>query len=356
MRIFSRYIFRNLLSRFCIVMLVLMSVIWLTQSMKTIDLIVNKGLGLLDFLRITAYLVPYVAFIVMPIAVFFTTISVLHRLASDNELTIFKSGGLSHFQMLQPILYFCGLIMLLHYVISLYLLPLSYARFKGLQSHFRNHYASIMFEENTFNTQNKMTFYVYAKSGDLYTGIVVYDGRSPSLVKLISAQRGKMVRTPQSAMLELYDGTHQEKNLRTGQISILYFDKYSFNINMLEEGSSRAKEPTEQFVWQLLSESLIGASKHNQSVAHGHFRLSWPLYCLSLSLLVASVILMVQYGRTKKIFRNIQIGCAALVMVMLAVLLNNVTIHHLWLAPLMYISPLLPIIAIILCVRRCSSS
>ncbi|RZI47564.1 LptF/LptG family permease [Rickettsiales endosymbiont of Peranema trichophorum] len=341
MKIFVSYISRLLLYQFCVIMATLLGIVWIVYSMKTIDMIVNRGLTFIDFLKITIYLIPHIAFIVTPFALLFTTIITLYRLLSDNELNVLKSSGLSELQISKPVLYFMVLILSLHYAISLYLLPMSYTGFKSSQNYFRNHYASILLEENIFNSQSKVTFYVYKKHENTYEGIVVYDGRSPSVSKFISAQKGAIIKNDGMTFFQLYNGTHQEKNLKTGQVSILYFDKYSLNLVANDKADVRTIEPQEKFVWQLLSTDPEGVKISNQARVHGHFRISWPLYCVSSIVLVLSVLLTKRYKQMQSPVQKIQLVGIVLLTVILPMLFHNIAIHNLYFIPLMYLSPLL---------------
>jgi lipopolysaccharide export system permease protein len=55
----DRYIFRQTLLALVAVTVALVALIWLTQSLRFVELIVNRGLSPFVFLRLTALLVPW---------------------------------------------------------------------------------------------------------------------------------------------------------------------------------------------------------------------------------------------------------------------------------------------------------
>ncbi len=66
----QRYILRQLLGPFLLISVGLTAVIWLTQSLRFIDMIVNKGLSLSSFLYFSMLLLPTFLGVILPIALF----------------------------------------------------------------------------------------------------------------------------------------------------------------------------------------------------------------------------------------------------------------------------------------------
>ena len=68
MRRYFAYIFRQLIGPMLVVTFSLTGVIWLTQSLRFIDLIINKGLSFWLFLYLTLLLLPSLLTVILPIA------------------------------------------------------------------------------------------------------------------------------------------------------------------------------------------------------------------------------------------------------------------------------------------------
>ena len=54
----DRYVFRQLLGALLLVTLGLVALIWLTQSLRFVELVVNRGLSFVVFLKLTGLLIP----------------------------------------------------------------------------------------------------------------------------------------------------------------------------------------------------------------------------------------------------------------------------------------------------------
>lgn len=341
MQIYTKYLFKTLTFQFLAILVTLTGIVWITQSMRIVDLIVNKGISFWDFIKISTLLIPYLSFIIIPISVFFSGISVIYKFLLDKELIILKTSGLSNFQVAKPFLYFSLVIMVFSYLVSFYLLPFSYGKFKDLQIHFRNNYASILLEEGVFSSQvNKLTIYVDKKLDDYtYQGIIIYDNRQENNSKMVFAKEGKILRDQNSSWFELYEGSHQEKNLTTGAISVLYFDRYSINFSLLEEEYIRTTEPNEKYISDLFNINPEEENKRNKLISHAHFRLSWPLNSLALMMIAASILITSKYQRKERSFKTFSVGMLGIGILIIFLLVNNLTLHNLNFAILMYLLP-----------------
>src|ERR1700758_2818186 len=98
----DRYLFRQLFAALIAVTGALVALIWLTQSLRFVELIVNRGLSPLVFLRLTALLVPSFVAVILPITTFVVVQFVYQRLAGDRELTVMRAAGLSPTRLARP--------------------------------------------------------------------------------------------------------------------------------------------------------------------------------------------------------------------------------------------------------------
>ena len=66
----DRYMFRQLLIALIAATGALVALIWLTQSLRFVELVVNRGLTLRTFLELTALLIPNFVAVILPITTF----------------------------------------------------------------------------------------------------------------------------------------------------------------------------------------------------------------------------------------------------------------------------------------------
>ena len=90
-----RYILWQLLGPTVFVTVTLTGVIWLTQSLRFLDLIINRGLSAGDFFYLTLLLLPKILVLLLPISLFSATVYIYHRLKTDSEIVVMRAVGLS---------------------------------------------------------------------------------------------------------------------------------------------------------------------------------------------------------------------------------------------------------------------
>ncbi|MDG2286515.1 MAG: LPS export ABC transporter permease LptF [Alphaproteobacteria bacterium] len=304
----NSYIAKQLLSAVLIVVVSLTCVIWLSQSLRFIDMIVNRGLPLATFVYLTMLLLPTWLSIVLPIAGFAGVIFIYNRMTGDREIVVLEASGLSPMRLARPAILVSVAITLLCYVMTLYLIPLSYRAFKELQFQIRHNYTDVLLREGVFNTiASDITVYVRArqKSGEL-TGIIVHDDRDPRQKVTLIAERGALVVTDGGPRVFMQNGNRQSRDNTTGRISLLYFDRYTVDLGGSKSITQRAwRDQNELFLPELLNPTEQETQPRNfdEYIAEGHSRLSAPLLGLALPLLGLAVLLRGEFSRRGQTWR-----------------------------------------------------
>ena len=296
----NSYIAKQLLAAVLVVVLSLTCVVWLSQSLRFVDMIVNRGLPLATFIYLTLLLLPTWLSIVLPIAGFAGVLYIYNRMAGDREIVVLAASGLSPIRLARPAILVSIFVTLLCYLMTLYLIPLSYRAFKELQFQIRHNYTDVLLREGVFNTIGKdITVYVRArqKTGELM-GIIVHDDRDPRRKVTLIAERGALLVTETGPRVFMQNGNRQTRNNVTGQTSLLYFDRYTVDLGGAKSVAERPwRDQNELFLPDLLNPTKQQTSpRHfNEYIAEGHYRLSSPLLGLALPLIGLSVLLRVSF-------------------------------------------------------------
>src|SRR5436305_143800 len=101
---YSKYIARHLVHSTLLITFSLTSIVWLTQALRFIDFIVNQGVSIMVFLKLTILLVPALILMVLPPALFCAVLFVYTRLKADSELVVMQAAGLSRLRLAWPAL------------------------------------------------------------------------------------------------------------------------------------------------------------------------------------------------------------------------------------------------------------
>jgi lipopolysaccharide export system permease protein len=358
MRSITRYIFNQLWLTTVFVTLGLTFAVWLTQSLRFFGYIVNRGLPATTFFAFVGLLLPSFLGIVLPIATFCAVLFVYNKLALDSEMVVLRAAGLSHAQLARPAIMLGLATMLVVYAISLYFQPLSYRAFKDLQYRIRNDYSTVLLREGVFNELGDgITVYVRERTADgELRGILVHDSRRADNPVTMMAERGALVRAETGPRVVMVNGNRQEVDRDHGQLSLLYFDRYTVEVaTFAERPEFRWREPKERFLADLLSPGTAGDDlrARGELIAEGHQRLVAPLYTLTFVLIGLAALLSGQFNRRGQVYRVVAAVLCTAVLEGLGLALHDLAGRSLRAIPLMYLAAVLPAcVSIFLLLRR----
>lgn len=341
---YSKYIMGQLGGATLFVASGLTCVIWLTQSLRFVDLIVNRGLDMLAFIYLTTMMLPSLLGFMLPIALAISALYTYHKLLSDSELVVLRSAGLSGWQLARPAVVFAVGIVALGYVISLYLLPVSYRQYKDMQAFARNNYAALLLQEGVFNNPvSGLTVFIRERNDDgTLAGILVHDNRDPDAPVTMMAEKGQLVKTPRGPSFILKNGNRQEIDRQEEQLSFLGFDDYVLDISLFtEEQGKRVRDEKERYLSELLNPSDdVTDVQRAEFRAEAHQRLTWPLQNMMLTLFVMSMLLGGQFNRRGNWKRYTTTLVLVAVFLAAVVAISNIVVKHPQLIGAMYALPI----------------
>ncbi|MGB1548685.1 MAG: LPS export ABC transporter permease LptF [Alphaproteobacteria bacterium] len=342
------YVLRQLAWGTALVCAGLTCIIWLTQSLRFIDLIVNRGIDLTAFAALTLHLLPTYLIIVIPIALFAAVLFTYNKLIVDSELVVLRAAGLRPQTLAAPAIALALGLTVICYSITLYFLPHSYREFKDLQFLFRHTQSTILLREGVFNSLGEgLTVYVRERSGngELY-GILMHDSRDPQRPVTIMAEHGKFVRTDTGPKVILINGNRQEVDDATSRLQLLYFDRYTVDIGDLGQAPGyRWREPRERYLHELFfpESSIDDQNNKGKLIAEGHQRLVSPLYNLCFLFIALASLLSGDFNRRGQAARILVAVGFAITIQFLGIGFNNLAAKTPVTTPLMYLNALLPI-------------
>ena len=348
MKKLNRYIIKQILVGFLLVTFSLMSIIWLTQSLRFVDLITNNGIPVSIFAELTSLLMPRIFTILSPIAVFAAILFVYNRMLSDRELVVMKSAGISPMQCAVPAIIFGLLLSFFNIFVYNQGIPWSERKFNELQWKVKNDVSHLMLREGEFTTlQNGLTVFIttHEKDGSV-TGIMVNDERNPESKVTISAEKGRVVYTKKGPKIIMVNGARQEINNKSGQFTSVSFARYSVDFGLKE--SSRRKEAgvREKSLKELLTAGNnpdLEEKEANRYIVEGNRRLLNPFFNLLFALMGCVGLLCGNFnrrGQTKIISLSVT---AMIVILALDLSLTNIAVNNLALLSLIYANLLLPL-------------
>jgi lipopolysaccharide export system permease protein len=343
----DRYVLRQLAFGLVAVTVGLAALIWLTQSLRFVELVVNRGLSFRVFIQLTSLLLPNFIAIILPIGCFVVVLFVYQKLAGDRELTVMRAAGLSQVAVARPAVVLALIAVGLGYVLNLWVVPASFGAFREFQFEIRNRVAAFLLQEGVFTqVSDHLTVYVRARdnAGSL-RGILVDDSTNPASHVTILAESGRLVAGTGAPRALLINGSRQELDRRTGRLNVVSFDENTVDLASGDRsGEQRFRDPAEMSVAELLSPDPREVPERDwgKLKVEAHRRLSNPLTSLSFTLIGLAAVLTGTFRRHGSLIRPF---IAVLVVVALeagGLALGNLAARQQALLPLIWLHAALP--------------
>ncbi len=330
------------------VSIALTCVLWLTQSLRFVEMIVNKGLSIGSFLKLTMLLMPGFLVVIVPISLFAVVLFTYNKLISDREMVVLRAAGLSHMALARPALVLGSATSLFGYLLSCWIIPATVRDFHEMQWTIRNDITNVLLQEGVFNKFGEgLTIYVRSRTpaGELL-GVLVHDRRNPARAITLMAEKGALVYTETGPRVLMINGNRQEVTPGTGKLSLLYFDSYTVDFATATGAKpDRFRDARERSLLELLQVGGgdVGPQEYRRFKVELHSRLTAPLYNLGFALLAAAILLTAGFDRRGQ---SVQVLSATGLMVVVqatALGVSNVATGNLAWLPMLYLVAILPI-------------
>lgn len=351
MTILTRYILKQLIVSFTLILLGMTTLVWLTQSLRMIDMIVTKGVPVHVFLEMTILVLPNFIQILSPLALFAVILFIFSRMQADKEIMVMQAAGMSNTQISKPAIMLAIALTIFGYIMSLELVPSSHQKMSELKWQVKNDLSHLLLQEGQFNHINTgLTLYIKNRENDgSVNGVLVYDSKNPKNISMLIAEKGYIYQKENGFDLIFQQGTRQEFNPETKEFSILKFNKYNMFFNDKKKSNDRdldADEYDMSYLIQVSKDEVNNPILYRKYKTEALKRITKPLYNITFMFLAIFAIFSPFYNRRGQMGRMNSIILFTLIVQSLALAFENLTAKNLWLCPLMFINIVLPIFII----------
>ena len=291
-RIVHRYILQEISVPLFMILCVLTFVLLMGRILQLMDLMINKGVAVVDIGKLILYLMPSFLTITIPVSLLISILIALGRLSRDNEIIVLKSSGLSLYQLLPPIVFVSLCAFIITAVTGFFLVPYGNFATKNLLFGMARQKASIGVKERVFNG-DFAGLVLYAEElpsqGDFMRGVFISDNRTLKEPTTIIARRGYFVSDPDSMVvtLRLQDGSMHTVDADAGTCKKVDFTSYDINLDLSESiggGSGEImKDSKEMSLTELISESRTPGLKETalkEIIIELHKKFTLPFACI----------------------------------------------------------------------------
>ena len=341
----DHYIFRQLFWALIAVTFGLTALIWLTQSLRFVELVVNRGLSLVVFMRLTGLLIPSFIAVILPITTYVVIQFIYQRLAGDREVTVMRAAGLSPFALARPALAVALLAMAAGYWLNLSAVPSTLASFKEFQWEIRNKVAAFLLQEGVFTSiSDKLVVYVRSRATDgTLRGILVDDARDPAVHATILAESGQLLEGAHGPRVLLINGSRQEIDRQSGRLNMLTFTENE--IDLTDAGGPEGARPTDMSevgLGALLDPLIAMPRDRSKWIAEAHKRLANPLGAVSYALVALVAVLTGTFQRHAGVIRPLVSVMVVVMLVALGLVVDGLAARDNALLPLVWARAVLP--------------
>ncbi|MBD5400562.1 LptF/LptG family permease [bacterium] len=305
---------------FIMLLLVLTGLAWMVQIMSMMKFLLNYGIRLTNFLGLTMLMVPFIMSIIIPFVTFIAVIFVYNKMISDNEITVMAASGLSPRQIARPALIMATVLMIVHFMLNLWIVPVTQGDFYDTQWNLRYGLAHMKLQESAFTEMSSgLVVYVDKVSGHDLSQVMLSDMRDEKNQMTIFAEKGKLVSTVRGLSLVMTNGSLMVSGNAT---TVGTFESFDMDLNVAD------KDGDDKFrVRRVLTSELIksilnspSAKQHKIVLSELCSRLYGPVMNLILAILCATILL-----RSSLLRRRASFAPAAAVAAMAVVMATFMT-------------------------------
>ena len=346
MRQTDLYVLRRLLVALGAAAGALCPLLLLATALRFVDDIVERGVAVELFLALVLLALPYLAGVALPLALLIAILLVYVRMASDSEIIVMRTAGVSDLRLAAPGLLLGLAVMVVVTVNALVLAPASESKLRALQSGLRDRLSVLFLQPGVFRQIDRnMTLFVQDGSGGEYSGLLLQDDRDPKRRITYMAERGMAVAADATPRLIAYNGSRHEIDRETGRLTLVYFDQNTIELD-LPASPRRSRSRRERSLGELLNPSAdevgsVNVAKHR---AEGHFRLASGLMPGAVAVVALACLLPGGASRRGQSFRPALAGALAFALLVAAYAVKAAVAKQPGLAGLQYAIGAVPIL------------
>jgi len=318
-----KYIFKKTLKVTFALSFILISVVWLLQSLRFINIIISNNVSIISYFSLIACLLPDLLSVIIPSCFLISCIYVYTRIKADHELHVIYAGGASPFNIALPVLSLGMLFVAMSLVVNLYVSPICFRYLHSQEKLLRSQFSLAWVKEGSFNQVKGFTTYVRerSKEGEL-KGVFIHSPQGTAIGEggeeknknaspyTIYAESGaiEMYKKDQDSpteearegvVLVLKNGFRQEFSKHTGKFSNFTFEELRYSIPFgVQTGANAMQKPSEQSIAQLLNPpSGVDSNLAKKMFVEANQRLLMPWVSLLNALIAVCFTILGSFNR-----------------------------------------------------------
>lgn len=236
-RTLARYLISEILPPFFFGLLAFTFVLLIARILKLIELVVTRGVPLLQIAKLLSLILPTFLELTVPMAFLLAILLGLGRLSHDQEILALKASGVSPLRILWPIAYLALIIAAVTLLLTMFARPAANQALKKELYNIAKSRIGTALKEKVFNDDfPKILIYLeeIIPPGNTAQGVLIVDKRDPQRDDIILGKVAIISTDEQtnSLGLKLFDGSIYEREKKRPGFSQTRFNIYDFKLDL----------------------------------------------------------------------------------------------------------------------------
>jgi len=233
MRLIELYILRRVLVVFMATLLTTIGVTWVVQLLSRINFLTTSGQSFLSLLQFSSLFIPSIIPFVMPFALVIAVALVLAAMNRDCELVVVAACGAPRRTILRPLITLAILVALICFTMSNFIAPHARLAMRAQLAQNHSDLINLLLQEGNFRQIDEG---VYIEIGERHEDgsigkLFIVDESNPEIDLHYYAIDGRVAENESGYFLILQRGEIQRVDRQSGDVSIIQFDSYSFDLS-----------------------------------------------------------------------------------------------------------------------------
>ncbi len=318
MRIIRHYILRECIVPFILSLSVLTCVFLLGNLIRLANMVINKGVNVMDVGKIFLLYIPLLLGYTLPIACLTTVILAFSRFSADNEILAMRASGIHLKRLLLPMIVIGLILSLFSVILNERIIPYAHQEQRVLLQNIGAKNPTAALEAGTFISafKNQILFIYRIEGNHLYNVHIYQPQPNGKPTRTIIAREGEFTPVPgeNKIKMKLIDGTSDEPNFdNPSNFYKLNFKNYFMTLDLNASAGKLEKKPKGMTLRELrekIKEFTALSIDTSPYVAEYHRKISWS-FSAFIFILLGFPIAVITHRREKSANLALAGLCAA---------------------------------------------
>lgn len=292
MSIISRYIIKELFKYFVLVQIVVVTLFVFIDYLTKIGKFVKADLALSFAFGFVLLKVPFVFTLLMPICCILATVIVFSLMIRNNELLAMKSGGISVYRLMLPVVVIGVFTTMFFFIVSEFVVPVTQTTANGIKRIIRNKEVKTTSDNNIWlKRDNSIAHIKYYNARDkILSGVIIfYFDDKFKLIKRIDAEKALYEKEEW-----LFQNVHEmEKIKSTGVFSSKFYPEKAVKIDIkpedLKNVIKRSEEMSLKELYRYVKKMRSEGYEPVSYIVDMYSKVSFPFSCFLMCIMGSGI-------------------------------------------------------------------